>query len=169
MGGADVLVPFARWNESTNRNTAAVSTLTRVDFATPDRADHGLHTAITSVSRTRGVGESSREIPNTIDHPVGDDIAGGIPWEGGLAPLEPQDGGPMAEDGKEQLPILVVPPELSQDNPRGESETPILLPDVTGPGDRITETPEPATYASIGAGLIGLWVLGRRARKSRNV
>jgi hypothetical protein len=169
MNGTNVLVPYARWTEATDQR-AAVSTLTRVDSATPDRADHGLQTAITAVGGTRG---GFREFltggaSDTIGNAARNVIEGVVLSESDLVSLKPEHDGPGVEDddSKDQLPIVVVPPELTEEeeNAGGESETPILLPDLNGPGDRIVETPEPATYASIGAGLIGLWILGRRAR-----
>jgi len=148
--GADVLVPFAQ------------ASLERVRSATPQSSDHGLLTAIAAVSGTHGRFEEPArqlpvDIPNTIGHHLNDNEIG-VPFDNGLVPLEPKQ--------KDQSPTLVLSPNLGTDRPGTGPESPIVSPDLPEMGDHVTEMPEPATYASIGLGLIGLWCLSRRSRRT---
>ena len=165
--GSGVLVPFTKPVQGANGARAAGASLARNGYA-PQRSDYGLPTT------SRAVGA-----PGTVLEQIAqqDDQLGVVPLEPNLVPLETDEPSTdtASDGGNDSLTTLVLPPDLGL-NPSPNQGTDqqgappaakaIVSLDLTEPDSHLTQTPEPATFASIGLGLIALWCLSRRRRRA---
>jgi hypothetical protein len=107
--------------------------------------------------------QPAQKLPADISNAIGLTADGvGVPLEVDLGPLQTGQSETKSKDGDDQPPTLVLTPDLGVQQDGQGTEGPVLSPEVIEPGGDLIETPEPATYASIGVGLIGLWCLSRR-------